>query len=316
MFTVGKVIPVRIIAVDQSTGKLVASARQAQTTTAQPSSFASVEVGNVLSGEITHLHDSNVVLALQPSGVKALISYTTLARHRRVSVDALRTELAKGQTVDDLVVVSKNVDKAFVIVGLVPSKAAKDDASPSDPTNAHLTFETLQPGQTVSGRVCGKVPTGLLVQVSRSIRGRVPKVEISDDYDNLTSPSVAIGAHVQCLVLSVDAENHRVDLSLRASKLQAGVPAKDIAVASVDDLKPGQTIRGFVKNIANHGLFVALGGDVTARVLIKVRLSRLECERVPADRKPPFSQELFDEFVKEWKPRFAVGQLVEGKITT
>lgn len=26
-------------------------------------------------------------------------------------------------------------------------------------------------------------------------------------------------------------------------------------------------------------------------------------------------QELFDEYVKEWKPRFAIGQLVEGKIT-
>jgi rRNA biogenesis protein RRP5 len=27
------------------------------------------------------------------------------------------------------------------------------------------------------------------------------------------------------------------------------------------------------------------------------------------------SQELFDEYIKDWKPRFAVGQLVSGRIT-
>ncbi|KAI5476893.1 hypothetical protein MNV49_007065 [Pseudohyphozyma bogoriensis] len=293
IFTIGKVIPVRIINVDLTTGRIVASARQA-VETAPEAAAASVEIGNVLSGEISALHETNIVLSLIPSKVKALISYPTLARHRKVTVEALRGDLAKGQTLEDLVVVSKNDDKGFVIVGLVPSKAKKsEDNAHADTVATNLSFESLAVGQKVAGRVCGKIPGGILVQVSRSIRGRVPQTEISDDYDLLSSASVAMGAHVECKVLSIDAENRRVDLSLRASRLDEKVVPKDALIKTVEDVKVGQPIRGFIKNIANHGLFVSLGGDVTARIQIK---------------------ELFDEYVKEWKPRFSVGQLVSGKI--
>lgn len=275
LFSVGKVIPVRIINVDQATGKLVASARQAQASFAAPTdAFADISIGNVLSGTVAGLHDSNLVLSLIPSKVKALISYSTLARHRRTDVESLRADLVKGQTIQDLVVVSKNADKGLVIVGLVPSKAKKTDdaaAAAAEPQVSHLSFESLAAGQTIPGRICGKVPTGLLVQLSRSVRGRVERSEISDDYDQLQSSDVAMGAHVQCYILSVDTEHRRVDLSLRPSRLQEGIVAKDPAVSTVEDVKPGQKIRGFVKNIANHGLFVSLSSEVTARVQIKVR---------------------------------------------
>ncbi|KAK4705134.1 rRNA biogenesis protein RRP5, partial [Phenoliferia sp. Uapishka_3] len=287
VFSVGKVIPVRIIAVDPVTSKIVASARQAHDK--KPEDTTTVEIGNVLSGTVSALHDTNVVLALQPSGVKALMSYSTLARHRKTTVDALRAELAKGQTLEDLVVVSKNADKGFVIVGLIPSKAKRVEGAPSN-----VTFESLKVGQKLAGRICGKVPTGLLVEVSKSVRGRVPRTEISDDFGALETPATVVGAQVECVVLSLDPEHNRADFSLRASRIQDGVKAKDVAIESLDDLKPGQAVRGFVKNVAGAGLFVSLGTDITARVLIK---------------------ELFDEFVKDWKPRFVVGQVVEGKIT-
>ena len=120
-------IPVRIIAVDAETSKIVASARQAHDK--KPEDTTTVEIGNVLTGEVSALHETNLVLSLRPSGVKALMSYSTLARHRKTTVEELRAGLAKGQTLEDLVVVSKNADKGFVIVGLVPSKAKKDRKS-------------------------------------------------------------------------------------------------------------------------------------------------------------------------------------------
>ncbi|KAL8286763.1 hypothetical protein RQP46_004291 [Phenoliferia psychrophenolica] len=288
VFTVGKVIPVRIIAVDSTTGKLVASARQAHETQASAEETTDVAIGDVLSGEISALHETNLVLSLRPSGVKALMAYATLARHRKTTVELLRAELEKGQSLDDLVVVSKNAEKGFVIVGLVPSKAAKAKSA-----SENVTFASLKVGQQLDGRVCGKVPTGLLVEVSRAVRGRVPRTEISDDFGTLETPATAVGAQVRCIVLSLDPEHNRADFSLRPSRLEDGVKPKDPAVESLEDLKPGQTVRGFVKNVAGAGLFVSLGSEITARVLIK---------------------ELFDEFVKDWKPRFVVGQLVEGKI--
>jgi rRNA biogenesis protein RRP5 len=198
------------------------------------------------------------------------MSYSTLARHRKVTVEVLRAELAKGQELEDLVVVSKNADKGFVIVGLVPSKATKSSTSAPEPAASGITFDNLVAGQVAAGRICGKVPTGLLVQLSKTIRGRVARTEVSDDYDLIEAGSLVIGTNVQCFVISVDKEYNRVDLSLRSSRLSKDVEVKDVLVKGPEDVKVGMKVRGFVKNIASQGLFVSLGGEVTARVLIKV----------------------------------------------
>ncbi|SCV70668.1 BQ2448_3430 [Microbotryum intermedium] len=303
IFEVGKVVEVKIIRLDPSTNKITASYRQAhgglvaknEGPVASSSTFRSVDgikIGDITSGEIAQFHETNIVLRLRPSNVKALISFATLGRHRAVSVQKLREDLAIGDVLDGLVIVSKNIDKAFVIAGLVPSKSKK----PQDGTSSvrSCIFESLKPGQVIQGQVSGVVANGLLVQLSRNLRGRVPRTEICDDYDQCGSPEFEIGATVQCAVLAVDDDRRRVVLSLRQSRLSEGGQATDPAIEDFDDLKVGQTIRGFVKNIANQGLFVSLSDTVTARVLIK---------------------ELFDEFIKDWQAKFIVGQLVSGKIT-
>ncbi|GAA5986306.1 hypothetical protein JCM10908_003698 [Rhodotorula pacifica] len=312
LFPLGKVIPVRIISIDSSSGRIVASARQAgepsASTLSAASSSASIEsldIGTVTSATISALHETNLVLSLIPSGVKALLAYPTLARHRAVSVTDLKASLSKGQTLEDLVVVSKNVDKGFVIVGLIPSKAANASAKAgsSASSSSAVTFDSLEVGSLYTGRVASRLPSGVvLVQLAGSknaaLRGRVSLTELSDDFDAELSAVFPVGATVQAVVLAKDDNQRRLDLSLRASRVRQaqGVEVgniKDPVVSGLDGLVPGSKVRGFVKNIANAGLFVELGADVTARVQIK---------------------ELFDEFVKEWKPKFHVGQLVEGKL--
>ncbi|GAA5868775.1 hypothetical protein JCM3774_003888 [Rhodotorula dairenensis] len=310
LFTLGKVIPVRIISVDSSTGRIVASARQASapsaSTLSAASSSASIEsldIGTVTSATISALHETNLVLSLIPSGVKALLAYPTLARHRAVSVPDLKASLSKGQTLEDLVVVSKNVEKGFVIVGLIPSKAANPSKAGPSTSSSAVTFDSLEVGSLYTGRVTSRLPSGVvLVQLAGSknaaLRGRVSLTELSDDFDADMSAVFPVGATVQAVVLAKDDNQRRLDLSLRASRVRQaqGLDAgnvKDQVVSGLDGLAPGAKVRGFVKNIANAGLFVELGADVTARVQIK---------------------ELFDEYVKEWKPKFHVGQLVEGKV--
>lgn len=199
------------------------------------------------------------------------MSYSTLSRHRRITIEALKNDLAIGQILEDLVVVSKNEAKGFVIVGLVPSKAPIPSLEGTVPTNV-FSFESLCVGQNLQGRICGKTPTGLLVQVSKGVRGRVCKTETVDDYDTIESNELSIGNTVDCIVLSVDIDNRRVDLSLRNSRLKNDIAVADISVKEVKDLKVGQTIRGFIKSIVDHGVFVSLGSTVTARVQIKVSI--------------------------------------------
>lgn len=314
MFPLGKVVAVRILSVDQATGRIVASARQASapaaSSSASQSAIESIDVGTLTSGTISALHETNLVLSLADGGVKALLAYPTLARHRGVSVETLKGDLAKGQKLDDLVVVSKNVDKGFVIVGLVPSKSAAATATSSSSASTsqpHLTFDRLEVGALYPGRVTSRLSSGVvLVQLAgsrnASLRGRVALTELSDDYSLVSEKGEAlfpVGTNVQAVVLAKDDEQRRLDLSLRASRVLSAqdkplsAPPADAPITSVDDLKPGSKVRGFVKNVANAGVFVELGRDITARVLIK---------------------ELFDEYVKDWKPRFKVGHFVEGKI--
>lgn len=141
-----------------------------------------------------------------------------------------------------------------------------------DPSEGHRSFESLVVGQIIAGRISGKVPTGLLVQISRSLKGRVPPTEVSDDFEAARAVGLAVGTTVQCYVLKIDTEFRRVELSLRASRITKDASVKDALVEKVTDLKVGQSIRGFVKNVANAGLFVSLGGEVTARVQIKVSI--------------------------------------------
>ncbi|GAA5914525.1 hypothetical protein JCM6882_000408 [Rhodosporidiobolus microsporus] len=317
LFPLGKVLPVRIISVDSASQRIVASVRQVDhpsSAIAASTSSANIDdldIGTVSSATISALHDTNLVLSLQSSaeakGIKALLAYPTLARHRAVPVADLRSALAVGQTLDDLVVVSKNAEKGFVIVGLVPSKSAASlakvgGAAANGSGSEKVTFDQLEEGKLYPGKVASRLPSGVvLVQFAKSnVRGRVALTELNDDF-SAASDSAAlfgVGAAVQAVVLSKDEDQRRVDLSLRASRVRVAQgekegEVKDATVASVEDLKAGQMVRGFVKNVANAGVFVELGREVTARVLIK---------------------ELFDEYVKDWKPRFKVGQLVEGKV--
>ncbi|GAA5993423.1 hypothetical protein JCM5350_006876 [Sporobolomyces pararoseus] len=313
LFTVGKVITVRLINVDRATSRIIASVRQVDNPSTQnaqvqnsSAEIDSIDIGTILSGTISALHDTNIVLSLVPSGVKALISFPTLARHRSLSVDDLRLTLEKGQTIEDLVVVSKNADKGFVIVGLVPSKtqnsASDSTATTSSISSTGITISNLSTSTVYTGKIHSKIPTGLLVQISKTVRGRVALTEMGDDFEQVSkalASEFAPGRQVRCVVLSKDEETRRIDLSLRSSRAAAveGKPVEDVKdrpIDKIDDVpKVGSTVRGFVKNVANHGLFVALGSEITARVQIK---------------------ELFDEYVKDWKPRFSVGQVVEGKI--
>lgn len=266
----GKVVKVRIVSVNEQTGRIVASAREPREgATATADALDNVEIGSVLSGTVLAVHDANIVLTLHPSKAKALISLAMLARHRDTTVSELKQVIGTDDTLDDLVVVSKNAEKALAIVGLVPSKASRAPTAGGEAALTSQPFESLVCCQQFTGRICGKVPTGILVQVSRSVRGRVSWTELADDYDEATSQGFSVGSHVQCRVISIDTENRRVDLSLRRSRLETGVTPVDAAVSSLDDITPGQSIRGFVKNVANHGVFVSLGGDVTARVQIK-----------------------------------------------
>lgn len=322
-FFIGKPVKIKIINADPTTKRLVASIRQALpgSKPSAPSTLVStsdVEIGNIVEGTISALHKAHILVTLTPSQAKALLSKSNLAHHRGIPIDELSNSVQLGEKLTDLVVVAKDDEKSLLIVANKPKKeTVSTKAPPSGISHPSISFDSIVIGEVVPGRVVSHGPQGANIQISKSLRGRVHLTDSSDDFKKGTAlPEV--GAIVKCVVLKVEALTKRIDLSTRQSRVNPSSKAKvvDREIESVEGLEVGQQVRGFVKGITDGGLFVSLGRDVTARVMIKDLFDEVS-STLPsfppfarADIFPPFSQ-----FVKEWKPRFELGQVVEGKVS-
>ncbi|RDX51109.1 U3 snoRNP-associated protein Rrp5 [Lentinus brumalis] len=288
-FSVGKPVQVRIIAVDPETSRITASIRQAAPNYKSAiTDISGVDIGDIVEGVVSDIRKDKAVVTLQPTQVTALLSLTNLANRRDVSVAQLRSSLKAGDKLQDLVVTSRNPEKGFVLV------ASKPKEKEQLVQKSQLSIDTVQPGQLVGGRVLRHNRHGALIKLTNSITGLLHPTDACDDYEN-GKPFPAVDSVLKAVVLSVDKERRQVTLSTRLSRLfpDQNKPVVDPEIVNLDELKVGQNVRGFIKSVAEHGLFVTLGRNIDARVQIK---------------------ELFDDYVKDWKSRFSANQLVKGRV--
>jgi rRNA biogenesis protein RRP5 len=260
VFKPGKPVLVRILSNDKEKGRVLASIRQA-TTNAAPPDISTVEVGDSVEGTINDVHKDNVLLNLEQSNVRALLSLKNLANRRGSTVAQLRANLRTGEKLDDLLVVSRNAEQGFVIV------ANKPKAKPALGT---ISIDTVQVGQIVGGRVVKHDRRGALVKFNGHINGSLHPTDISDDYE-AGSPFPNVDSVIKAAVIAVDREKKYLTLSTRKSRMESSEShaVVDPEILSVEDLKVGTLVRGFIKSVVEHGLFVTIGRDVDARVQIK-----------------------------------------------
>ncbi|CAE6479265.1 unnamed protein product [Rhizoctonia solani] len=291
LFTIGQVVKSRITSVDKEQRRLTASIRQAAPSFQGPIDISKVQVGSAVSGTVSAVHDENVVLALEePEGGRALLSVSNLANARGTTVPQLRSSLEKGERIEGLTVMSVNEEKALVIVSAAkPKGKAKTKTGLS---NA-LRIDSLEEGQVVSGRITQTMSTGSGVRLSSHVVGRLHATDIADDYTGPPAAPPAEGSVVEVAIIGVDKNLKRVDVSMRKSRLEPNTKHKivDREIQNIEELKVGERVRGMVKSVVQHGLFVMLGRDLDARIQIK---------------------ELFDE--ANWQSRFSVGQVVETRV--
>lgn len=229
------------------------------------SDIGKIEVGNSVSGAVYEVHKENIVLNLRPTGVRALLSLGNLANHRETSVSQLRDSLKTGDLLEDLVVVTKNVNKALVIVAAKPKAKAKLATA-----DATLKIEDLQIGQKLPGLVVKHTKKGAIIKLGKHVFGMLHPTGASDNY-SLGHLLPAVDNVVQTVVIGIDLSNRQVALSTRPSRVNTerkpGVVDQEIE--SLDDLGVGQRVRGFVKSVPDSGLFVSLSRSIDARVQIK-----------------------------------------------
>ena len=223
-----------------------------------------VEIGDTVEGIVSEIHKEHVLLILQPTAVRALISFKNMANHHSTSPTELRESLKEGAKLEGLIVVSRNPEKGFVFVAHKPRVKIPLTAKGS------LSMSTVALGQMVGGRVISHTRNGAYVKLSTRLGGTLHPTDTCDNYETGT-PFPAIDFILKAAVIGIDNDKRQLVLSTRHSRMYPDQhkPVTDRDIESVADLKVGDTIRGFIKNIAEHGLFVTLGRDVDARVQIK-----------------------------------------------
>lgn len=207
--------------------------------------------------------------------VKAIVAYVPKSQ-------------GKGQAAERVIL---SIEQASVS----PRNGAAKEAKKG--TSGIAEFEDVKEGSIVSARVASIQHTGMDVHLGGKVFGRIHLTNLADTY----APSETLlknfkkGQLLKCFVLQVDTSNKKIDLSIRPSRLapENHAVVHDPEVKGFSDLAAGGILQGYVSNVADKGLFVALSHKLSGRVKIA---------------------ELSDDYLKDWKSHFTVGQVVKAKI--
>lgn len=159
-----------------------------------------------------------------------------------------------------------------------------------------LTLNTLSKGMVLPGKITKINERQIIVHLSDEVCGVVQLTDLADDFSQADPTRFSKNDIVRTCVAGVDVPNKRVRLSTRPSRvLNSSLPVQDPELSSITDVKLNDVVRGFVKAVTDKGLFVNLGGDLTAYARVS---------------------DLSDSYIKDWKSEFQVDQLVKGKVTS
>ncbi|MAT72292.1 MAG: 30S ribosomal protein S1 [Planctomycetaceae bacterium] len=114
-------------------------------------------------------------------------------------------------------------------------------------------MESVHEGDVVSGEVTRKIKGGLLVDIGVNVFLPASQVDIRRPHDI----GEYIGKTIDCMVLKIDEARRNIVVS-RRSLIEAQRAEKKAELLKV--LEVGQLRKGVVKNLADFGAFVDLGG--------------------------------------------------------
>jgi len=114
-------------------------------------------------------------------------------------------------------------------------------------------LETKQEGDVVKGRVVRRIKGGLLVDIGVPVFLPASQVDIRKPGDI----SRFIGKEVDCKILKIDIEGRNIVISRRKLIEEERRSSKEKILSEIE---VGQLRKGIVKNIADFGVFVDLGG--------------------------------------------------------
>ncbi|KAM6185656.1 protein RRP5 homolog [Rhynchocyon petersi] len=163
--------------------------------------------------------------------------------------------------------VLKHPDKKFRVGQALRATVVGPDSSKAFLCLSLIGPHKLEKGEVAMGRVVKVTPhEGLTVSFPFGKFGRVSIFHVSDSYSETPLEDFAPQKIVRCCVLST--EGQALTLSLRSSRTTPETKSRieDPEVNSIQDIKEGQLLRGYVKAMEPRGVLFSLGPSVVGLV--------------------------------------------------
>jgi rRNA biogenesis protein RRP5 len=238
-----------------------------------------VKVGSSLIGFVNNISDDVLWVSISPN-VRGRLRAIDLSDDLSTLVD-LENNFPIGSALK-VRVSGINLDKGHL------------DLSVKKESARELTIDKLSKGMILPGRVTKVTEKQVIMQLSDNLVGAVSLMNMADDYSKIDTTIYKKNEILRACIIDIDGPNKKIYLSLRPSRvLSSSLPVRDREITSMDQLKANDIVHGFVRKVADNGLFVTLGQNVSAYVRIS---------------------DLSDSYLKEWKDEFQADQLVKGRI--
>ena len=211
---VGKPLTVRVLDVNRRESKLILSEKAARREDTE-GKVAKLKVGEIVSGVVTGVVDFGIFVNVD--GIEGLVHISEIAWDR---VDNPGKYVKVGETIKAKIISIDRDKLSLSIKQLLPDPWSKEVAG-------------LKVGNAVEGKITRITPFGAFVQVTPAVEALVHISELSDEHVDDPSQLVKLGETKTFRIIAIDADAHKLSLSLKSpakpakTKPAKAAPAKE-----------------------------------------------------------------------------------------
>jgi small subunit ribosomal protein S1 len=206
---VGQIFDVMIITADAQEEKLIVS-EKAVNEDALREKISKLAIGQIVEGEVSGVVDFGIFLKFG-DGLEGLVHISELAWSR---IEHPKDLYKVGQKLQAQVI---SIDRDRISLSVKRMQ--------TDPWVEAI--KKYQVGQTIKGKVTKIMPFGAFVELDPDIYGLVHSVELSSDEVKDPSDIVKVNEEREFKIISIEPQDHRLGLSLRALTAPAAKPAAE-----------------------------------------------------------------------------------------
>ena len=277
-FRNGQVVNVNVLSVDPIEGRMMISCKDPSNfSETQREALRSLDAGTIVNATVSEKTNEDIMLELETSTLKAILPVQHLADGSAQKSLSVAKRLRVGQTMTDLLVLSKDESKRLIRLSSKPSLLA----AASKGTLLKKLNDVVE-GIEYQGFVGNITSSAVFVQFAGRMTGLLPKSQMPDEVAQTPGFGLRRDQSITVRILSVDYQQQQFvlttkPLSMDASQKQNQTTANSDAINSLinpadgqsrtlDDFRFGKLTKAKVMSIKETQLNVELADTIQGRI--------------------------------------------------